>query len=374
MKFARICTALLSPLAVGLMAAVMALAPVAASASSSADLSAGHLVASGTVVSTTGQAMPDATVHLYAWPQSEVLQHLKIGQQVPTVLLASATAGASGRYALAIKPGALKPYANSGGYANLEIMAGMSVYDFAVLASAPSVTQIPALKASPDTPADCTGWELYQHMPRSTVTVLSGYIVGSKGTKGDTYNGNYTNGASSSLAVGVSDSGDVGSFHATGTNSQSASGSIGYPPLQNSGYQNDRTQFQVTEFENICGGGIGKIVPANHCNPQWTCAWKVEATGWVGDGSAAPAKSAFKHPGWTCAGPYTAGEKFTTTRAKAITWSKGFTVADLDFSGSSQTGYSSSAQLVYHFAKTGEACGSNDVPAKATEVLTQAWP
>jgi hypothetical protein len=58
--------------------------------------------------------------------------------------------------------------------------------------------------------------------------------------------------------------------------------------------------------------------------------------------------------------------------ARAITWSRGFTVADLDFSASSQTGYSSSAQLQYYFAKTGEACGSNDVPGKAQEVLIQS--
>lgn len=320
--------------------------------------------------------MPGVTVDLYAWPLSKVLDGMKAGQKVPTTLLATATANASGRYALAVAPGELKPYANSGGYANMEVQAGTAHWFFPVLAARPSVTQVPALSGLPD---PCGGsWTFWRHLRRPWVTVLQGYIVRSRRTKGDTFSTSYSQGASSTLGMDVGGNADnFADATADGTDSESANGTVTFPTLKSKGYAHFQTQFQASEFWQICpddNSGSHEPYcgpcPKVQCNRGW-CLFTAAATGWVGDANVAGAK-VFKHPGWTC-GYYKKGSGYGESRTKAVTWGAGLSVPSIGFSASAQTGYTKVASISFKFPDySGYACGSNDVVPKAKQVLIEA--
>jgi hypothetical protein len=343
------------------------------SAASAAPSSSGDVIASGVVVGATGQAAAGSTIDLYAWPQSNVLDAMQVGQTVPTVLLATATASASGKYALAITPGVLKPYANSAGYANLEVRSGPAVWDFPAKAADPAPVTVPALDGGrPGAGGSCTQSSLYKKLPRYWVTVLEGYITGSKRTVGDTYYATYTQSASSSLSIGVSFNNPSGGWNLAGTDSESSGWDVYYPSMSNNGGQLDRTQFASREFYWECtypdGGGPPKCF--DYCT-----VYQVRATGWIGSSGEASTSNTFKHPGWTCAsevgGPDGGvGENNT----KAITWTGGFSVTAVGFSGNAQTGYTKEATINYDVPVRGTyyACGSNNVPPNAARVLIKA--
>jgi hypothetical protein len=63
----------------------------------------------------------------------------------------------------------------------------------------------------------------------------------------------------------------------------------------------------------------------------------------------------------------------TYKKAKAVTWSAGFTVgipaAGESFSGTAQTGYSQTASLTYVWGTAGQACGTNAGPQQAAQVV-----
>lgn len=88
-------------------------------------------VASGTVTTASGAAMPGETVGLYAWPDDAVLNALPVGKLIPTTLLATATTNSSGKYMLQVPVTRLEAATVSSGYANLEIAsAGGAVSGF----------------------------------------------------------------------------------------------------------------------------------------------------------------------------------------------------------------------------------------------------
>lgn len=80
-----------------------------------------------------------------------------------------------------------------------------------------------------------------------------------------------------------------------------------------------------------------------------------------------------KRPRYQECGPEPGGQKVTTHREKAVNWSFGFHIDAVDFDGSAQTGYDSSAQLVYKFGnKGGYECGTNhEAPASAPQLIAR---
>jgi hypothetical protein len=232
---------------------------------------------------------------------------------------------------------------------------------------------VPALDGGrPGAGGSCTQSSLYKKLPRYWVTVLEGYITGSKRTVGDTYYATYTQSASSSLSVGVSFNNPSGGWNLAGTDSESSGWDLYYPSMSNNGGQLDRTQFTTREYYWECtypdGGG------PRHCSNYCT-VYQVKATGWVGSSGEASTSNTFKHPGWTCAvelGGKTGG--VGENKTKAITWTGGFSVTAVGFSGNAQTGYTSDATINYDVPVPGNyyACGSNALPPYAQRVLIKA--
>lgn len=79
-------------------------------------------VASGTVTSDSGVAMPGVAVTLYGWPSNEAVTALKVGQTVPTTLLATATTSSVGTFMLQVPVAKLQAAGAAAGYVNLEIV------------------------------------------------------------------------------------------------------------------------------------------------------------------------------------------------------------------------------------------------------------
>jgi hypothetical protein len=320
------------------------------SAATNSGSGSGQLVATGTVRATGGQGMPGATVSLYAWPSDGVLQSLKPGQEIPMTLLATAKSDSSGGYQLRASAGALLNAAVYNGYANLEIDSGAASWSFPYRATTASPANSPAASADvptvnliPRYPPPCH-WVYDGQLKPSWARIGQGYVIASGISQRFTYN----SGQNSSLGVGLSESGDAGSFHVGGTREESSSQS-----------QNFRTHYKGDDWYHSL-----------ECSGEGTVQYRVRSDGYFG---GAKDSNPGKRPRYQECAQEPGGQKVTTHNETAVTWSLGFHIDVVDFDGSAQTGYDSSAQLVYKFGNQGGyECGTNnEAPASAPQLLVR---
>jgi hypothetical protein len=52
-------------------------------------------------------------------------------------------------------------------------------------------------------------------------------------------------------------------------------------------------------------------------------------------------------------------------------WSLGFSIPAVDFNGSAQTGYDTSAEVDFVFNANRQICGTNDIPASAGQFVAK---
>lgn len=321
-----------------------------ASAAIKAELS-GQLIAVGTVTDARGTPEPNATVRLYAWPSDTVLQGLRLGQKVPTTLMATATTSSQGTYSFRVPQATLSSVAASSGIANLEADSGSSSWFFTRKASGPATATRVNL-AVPKIGPTCTPWIYQNQLKRAWATVGQSYDPhATHVTQGFTYGA----GQSSTLGVGFSTSNKVGSFSADGTDSVSSEAGQSFPSF---GVSNVlyRTQFREARYRRSCeSGGYRYLVRSN---------------GWAGGEKIFHPARAPKYPTWTCE-PYLKGSSFYTHHERAVTWSTGLTVVAVGFDGQAQTGYSTSAQVTYTFHADHEVCGTNSVPVQAPQTIVR---
>jgi hypothetical protein len=320
----------------------------------------GRVIARGKVTGVSGHAMPGATVRLYAWPSDRVLQRLKPGQAIPMTLLATAKATSSGTYQLRASAKALLKAAVYNGYANLEIDSGTASWSLPYRASTASPADSPAATANVPTvnlssripsrfPPPCS-WVYVKQLKPAWTQVGQGYVL----TSGISQQFTYDSGQSSSLGVGLSESGDAGSFHADGTRSESSGQSQNFRK-HFKGYDWYESEFRVAK-------------DALDCEGQGTVEHRVRSNGYFGGARDAHPK---KRPKYQQCAREAGGTTVKTHKEKAVTWSFGFHVDAVDFDGSAQTGYDTSAQIVYKFGRRGGyECGTNNaVPAKAPQLI-----
>jgi len=363
-------------------------------------VTSGMAVAGGVVTGVSGAAMPGAVIDLYAWPSDAVLKAMKVGQLVPTTLLASATTNSAGEYMLRVPAARLKAAAVESGYANLEIASVAAGFWFFPY----QTDTLPAYPPGPVTAnltsnkhpicgskngLSFTGFALLRERQPAWAVVGQGYISPSKKTAGSTVQFNYTMGASqmqaSKLGVGVSSYGFDAGYNGAGTSSSTATMSQSYPSQSQSTWF--RTQFSVGQFRGLCiwpppglhvGGQHlkqhGKC-PHTYADPAtgtnrvvYKCIWMVKSTGWFASGDVQHPKQIPHTPGKYCT-EEPPGQMVKTARAQAIKWSSGYDIGastgitgvnlKASFSGSAQTGYDTNAQMVFTFKRRGWICGTN---------------
>ena len=365
-------------------------------------------VAGGTVTGAGSAPVAGAAVDLYAWPSETVLMAMKIGAQVPTTLLATATTSKAGKYMLRVPMASLKAAAVDSGYANLEISgAGGAVwflsYQTGALSARPSAPVTVKLSARRHLCGKNKDGEYYAGSPfvklrqlkAAPATVGQGYI-GPVKTAGDHIDFEYdqtgTKSQTSTLGVGISAFGVSAGYTGAGTNTSTSSGSEGFPgQTENSLF---RTDFNVGEFRAECYGFVGEKVPhekqKGYCprtftnqehvkEPVHKCIWQVESTGWDAGAQSPHPKNPPSTPAKFCGGRQERGSMFETSNEMAVQWSSGFNIGasndikdaslSATFSSSAQTGYDSNAQIIYTFEHAGYACGTNHDPPKAAIVV-----
>jgi hypothetical protein len=158
----------------------------------------------------------------------------------------------------------------------------------------------------------------------------------------------YSAGQSSSLEVGYSLTGKVGSFSGDGDVSVSTDTSESFAPDTGVGVFRYLSEFRYGKWYYICGSRLGTS------SYYLTGAYEY----------ASGAKTYFRGPRpsyklYNCV--YQEGNStWKQDRTEAITFDAGFSV--LGFLGSAQTGYDSSAQIKLHYIHQGDVCGVDDVP------------
>ncbi len=365
-------------------------------------------VAGGTVTGAGSAPVAGAVVDLYAWPSDTVLMAMKIGAQVPTTLLATATTSEAGKYMLRVPMASLKAAAVDSGYANLEISgAGGGIwflsYQTGALPARPSAPVTVNFSARRHLCGKNKDGEYYaassfvklRQLKAAPATVGQGYI-GPVKTAGDHIDFEYdqtgTRSQTSTLGVGISAVGVSVGYTGDGTNTSTSEGSEGFPSqTKNSLFLTD---FNVGEFRAECYGLISEKVPhekqKGNCprtftnqehvkEPVHKCIWQVESTGWDAGAQSSHPKSPPSTPAKFCGGRQEAGSRFSTTDEMAVQWSSGFNIGlsngikgvslNATFSSSAQTGYDTNAQIVYTFKHGGYACGTNHDPPKAAIVV-----
>jgi hypothetical protein len=182
-------------------------------------------------------------------------------------------------------------------------------------------------------------------------------------TTGGTESFSYQLGASSAIGVGTSGTGKVGTFSAGGTytvtnNTESDAG----PYSLGTSYE-FKVLFTESEYDNQC---IQTLTGAE-TNTYFT---KTEGVygGWtpvkVGSISAKQCAS--------YTGPYT----LTKTSSKAWDFTSGMAIPDIDFTASTDTGYTTTASVSYHLNSgvKREICGVSSGPGGTDPQLIQVEP
>jgi hypothetical protein len=320
------------------------------------------LVARGTVKDSSGHAISGTTVRLYAWPSDRVLQSLKPKQFVPLKLLATAKTSSDGTYRLSVTPASLVAAAVASGVANLEVDSGKASWDFPYTTSAARLIDNPSgnqgsvtanLTGSPHAQPSTCGWAYIKQRKAAWAIVGQGYVL----AKGITQQFTYSNGQNSTLGIGESQSAEGSGYHADGSETESSSQSQDFRKHYNS-YSWYETKFRVGQYGWYCGG-IGFEAP-----------YKVHSNGYYGGAKVYHPKH---RPRYQECASEPRGQTVTTHNQRAVRWGGGFDIAAVGFSASAQTGYDSSAQLVYKYVSHGGyECGTNhDAPAEAPQLIAR---
>lgn len=370
------------------IAAAAVLLPTLAASASLATTStvSGVSVVTGTVATAQGHAAPGVAVRLYSWPSARVLQGLKPGQSVPTRLLATATSGPGGRYALTVPRTVLKAAAIHQGWANLEVDAtsGESrLFPYQTRAAVAKRVNLAVANLSgpvcdhPQT-GSSTPWTFLRQLDKAWAIVGQGYVKRAKGTKGDWTDFTYKQGQSSTLGIGATASAYDTGYSVTGSNKVWSTADQTFPRQgQNAWF---RTMFRVALYRRLCiqDGGTRRHQKGK-CPKKYKgadvnyCMWMVLSDGWAGGDSIQHPKHAPSTPSSYCV-PETAGSTFSKDHGVAVTWSKGFSIAaatGISFNGKSQTGYDVDGHIEFNFTTTGWLCGTNHDPPAAAQMVAR---
>jgi hypothetical protein len=264
-----------------------------------------------------GTALPKvkAGYKLAAWPSQAALKNLKVGGSFSLTPVPDSSLSTVAR--------ALTRNENSAGLVNLEA--------------------VPAIGCSPV--------EFDKDLGPTLVDLEQSYSTYKYVVQSFTYGKNQ----SSSLEIGISDSGSAGTFSADGTTSVSTTSKQNFPNQRGVSRNYWRSQFEKGLYDQECGDG------------QWFYYAKIYV--WNGG-------DYFVHPKGTPSTTHCVqelgGGSWNEYKTNATSFKKGFDFSDLDFTGSSQTGYSTTAEITFAFSRTGILCGRTGKPGAVPGFMNAA--
>lgn len=187
-------------------------------------------------------------------------------------------------------------------------------------------------------------------------------------TVGEVYTGpnttgdlQYLSGATSTIGVGFSGSGEYGSFEAGGTSTVSSTTEVNFPTQA----QNRRTVFRTTfgwkKFELMCF--------AYPYGPWTSAGFEARAVEFQGGTQQYTAASA---PSATYCTSYLKGSSFTKDTATAVQFSNGAKIgAFIGIDLSTRTGFNTKTRIKFTFTSAGRLCGTNGYPPQAARVVAK---
>ena len=363
-------------------------------------LLSGPIVASGQVLSDSGKPYEAGLpVVLRLWPGEDVLGPLKVGDGVKVTPVAKALTGADGSFELRIdSPANVSRIAGEGEYVDLEIVVstpdGLAPYSFSLSTSelmGDSSVEAPENRAhhgslmdlvlepisgtdssvsdrssqgvpdgavsdpATDGSSDFVGklyceWVVVQNLGNREVTVGSAYMTAS----GVTNDFQFNSGATMTLGVGYSGTGQNVGFTQAGTSTRTTNGTVDYP--SHTGTNNHRifkTYYQYATFRERC---------QTSATSGWYFVnnWETRPQTWAAGAPYGTSASAPATPSGYCT-PFPAAAVFTKSATAAVTWSSGTSVsAYIGINLSSQSGWSSAVKNVWTFNVAGRAlCGTD---------------
>jgi hypothetical protein len=348
----------------------------------------GPVVIQGRLVDRRGAGVP-GHVTLIAWPTQHQLAPLEVGDAVKLVPVAKAIAAADGSFVLRVDPTVpIGEVAAPDGTVNFDLVTdgdqGWSITSFsrrlvegsegptwastapeikpstgAVLSVRLSIAhdeQRPeALEPAPATDRQCT---TFVRDAWDGVLDTVGEVYTGPNTTGDLQ---YLNGASSTIGVGFSASGDYGSYEAGGTSTVSSTTGVNFPTQG----QNRRTVFRTT-----FGWKLFELSCFAYPYGPWTSAgFEARAVEFQGGTQQYTAASA---PTATYCTSYLAGSSFSKDTATAIQFSNGAKIgAFIGIDLSTRTGFNTNTKIRFAFVNAGRLCGTNGYPPQAGRVVAK---
>jgi hypothetical protein len=352
-------------------------------------------VAQGMIADEGGQPVQGRDVVLYAWPPTEVLASMKLGETTQLRALTSSVTDAAGKFELRLSENAdLRPSKDSSGIINFDVIAsddgGMpSTYAFSrvVTSGGEGRGRSPVL-ADPGAPgkgrakseklsftrgrlsgrAATPEAQPVDKQGQAGCTVRYDADLGNRwGIVGATYSTTtgvyhdfgYSQGANSTLGVAVSPSGQYGSFSVNGHSSMSSSGALDFAAQGDFKHMRYKTAFNYARYFLDCRGTTGITF------------YRVMARVWAGGTSHEPTQP----PAASYCIRHAAGTSFTKTTSTAVEWGAGLQIKPvIGIDLYARTGYSSQARAYFRFDYRRNLCGVNDYPgASPSRLVAKDW-
>jgi hypothetical protein len=340
----------------------------------------GQIAVQGHVSNTAGQGVAGAKVELYAWPSNwPGKQPMHPGERVPLRSVGQAFSTASGLYTIRIShPAALKTSALRDGTVNLQVaVAGSRAWlefplQITSTSAGPELARISARPGARWTPKSValhvsgSGWKAALR-PNDTCTRLTNVFdknyAKTWGAVDETYErysgisatAKLSSSQKTTFSVGISGSGDAGSFSASGTFSLGDSVTTQFDPFAGPGSQGYQANYTPSEYTAEYEPGNCFVDDFSQPSAQ------DDGDREVGAGSIPSTPTA------NCDLQHGVASK-TYSSTKATTISSGLTIAEIEFTASAQTGWTGTDTITYKDTGGGDwhTCGQNADPANGS--------
>jgi hypothetical protein len=343
----------------------------------------GPVIVSGRVRDTHGRPASGQAA-LVAFPPQDVMSAMKVGDSVKVVPVGKSTVGADGAFVLRRDPAIpIDGFTSSFGTVDLEVIvvgpsgAGVSAFSRdaapdtniaageragkATEASKVALVLDPVLGATRKADARRAPIHSRAAPPIYCTSTLKAVYPPVWHLVAELYTGphatvdfTYATGTQSTLGVGLSVSGNLGSFSQSGKVTVGSTGSVNFAEVPQNQRRVEKTQWRYGKWDVSC-----PTAPHFEARPH----------SWIGGSTYYNAASTPSAPYCT---PYLTGDRPSIDQHQAVEWSGGVRIAAvIGVDLSSTTGFTTRAAQKWTFRANGRLCGTNAYPFEARTIVAK---
>lgn len=342
------------------------------------------VVLAGALLQSDDTPSDGTVVKLQVWPDADVLDSLDEGEEFDVPMVGFAVTDDSGAFDIRVSDwDRVEEFRNSDGDLSFEAVATddhqQFTYNFTT-ASTPQVaarsdadtgtsdrivikpaytqseSELTTDRASADAELDDPDWTSCTSTKVGNAGDYWTNVAAAYSSKGATMKFTYKNGQKSSLGVGVSSSGNRGSYSVSGSSSVKSTATLVYPAQDN--WRAWQTQFRYSKFKNQCVNAWAGII---------STSYQVRPVKFLGGTKVVKQSS---YPTANHCTSYAAGSEFILDRTTAYKFGAGvLTGPGIGVNLTASTGYSTTASVKYVFSSAKKLCGTHDVPVGSPKRL-----